>query len=542
MGLTTIANRLTPSVPLQITFGAQPVATGTKITTLIGHMAASPGTGIPYQVYNVVNVGDPVAGPAEVANLAGSGAQIVNMVTAFINANAAIASPRNFPQFRVVLLPYGELHFGPSGEALTAIAGLRSDMIVSCYPSGDVTNKATILAFAEQISGIDRDLQGQFGSFVSLASILPLATQVAFADNSRYLVEHCMPDTNTALVPVLGTVAVSSNIITAVSQAPLSITGTVASGSNIITGVSSTAGIYTGASITGTGIPAGAIVEVVLSTSLQISVNATASGASEALVVTNLPTAGIYPGALLTGTGIPALTVVESVTSSTIVMSNSATAAGAAEAISVQNQISQAPEIIASACAAAMMSSAFPYNPLLGVQIGGLVPPQKPSDRILVDPNGSSEQAIAAGLSPLYTAPGNAVSFIRTVTTYTMNGTVPVTAYFDWQDLVVLNDFREECYLVTQNPPFNNNPGGTKASQAIANLLKDEILRVALDFESQGAFQGVKTNAPLFLVQPSSTSRGRFDFQIPVNVIPGLMVIAGNIEAVSGENFGDFTL
>jgi hypothetical protein len=117
-----------------------------------------------------------------------------------------------------------------------------------------------------------------------------------------------------------------------------------------------------------------------------------------------------------------------------------------------------------------------------------------------------------------------------------------VTAYFDWQDLVVLNDFREDCYLITQNPPFNNNPGGTKASQTIANLLKDEILRQAQDYEDQGAFQGVQTNAPLFLVQPSSTSRGRFDFKIPVNVIPGLMVIAGNIEAVSGANFGDFTL
>ncbi len=52
----------------------------------------------------------------------------------------------------------------------------------------------------------------------------------------------------------------------------------------------------------------------------------------------------------------------------------------------------------------------------------------------------------------------------------------------------------------------------------------------------------MKTLAPQFLVQPSLTSRGRFDFKIPVNVLPGLFVIAGNIQGVSGPSFGDFTL
>jgi hypothetical protein len=56
-------------------------------------------------------------------------------------------------------------------------------------------------------------------------------------------------------------------------------TGTTASASNVITSMSSVTGLNVGALITGTGIPAGTVVTAILSTtSIQISLNATASG------------------------------------------------------------------------------------------------------------------------------------------------------------------------------------------------------------------------------------------------------------------------
>jgi phage tail sheath gpL-like len=123
------------------------------------------------------------------------------------------------------------------------------------------------------------------------------------------------------------------------------------------------------------------------------------------------------------------------------------------------------------------------------------------------------------------------VVFIRTRTTYTTTpANIAVNSYFDWQQIVMLYDFREVVYQIAQNPPFNNNPGGTMASVDVAASFKDEVLREALLFESQGAFQNVKVNAKKFVVQVSST--GRFDFIIPCEVIPGLMVIAGNIQGV----------
>lgn len=470
--LTTISDRLTPSVPIQITYGAQPVATGKKFTTLFGHKAATGDTAQDYFVYTVTNVGDPVAAHTEVDALAGVGSQIGKMAYAFVAANA-LSGAANFPAFRVVLLPFAELHFGPASEAIQAVQLLRSDMFVSCYPASDAVNLLTLKNLAVMISGPDRDLNGQFGSFMTVGSIDASAAALIYAINSLYVEVAYLQDTNTALVNTTGDTQIGAN-------------------ANKLINLASTAGIYPGATISGVGIPAGALVQSVAKSSVVMSVNATAAAAAEALVF--------------------------------------------------QNVVSQAPEIVAAGHAGAQMSSAFPYNPLQGVAIGGLVAPQKNSDRIAVDPNGLSEQCLAAGLSPLTVQPGGVVGFIRTRTTYNLkpDGVTAITAYFDWQDIVALYDFREDCYSISQNPPFNNNPGGTKASQTIAALFKDEVLRQAQSYEDRGCFQGVKTLAPLFLVQPSVTSRGRFDFKIPVNVLPGLYVIAGNIQAVS--DLGNFSL
>lgn len=544
MPLNDIANRLTPSVPMEITFGAQPVATGRKLTTLFGHMASAPGTGTPYQVYTVLNVGDPVAAETEVAALAGVESQISEMAAAFVNANAA-SGGSNFPAFRVVLIPFGVSNFGPNSEAINAVKALRSDMFVSCYPASDSTNAATLLALANLISGIDRDLMGQFGSFMTVGSLDPKATNYHF--NSRTVIVAHLPDANTASVPILASTTSGSPVLTAVTQPALTPTGTTQTGpnANVITSVSSVAGIYPGASITGTGIPANTTVAQIIGNTLIISQGATSANVGELLTITNLPAAGIYPGAVLSGTGIPSGSTVLSVAASTITMNSNASSTNAGEAVGVQNMVSQPSEIVAAAHAARMMASVLPYAPLNGVTIGGLIPPQINSDHIQIDPNGDSEAELNVGNSPLYVQAAGTVGFIRTRTSFVLlaDNVTPATAYIDWQDIVALFDFREDMYGVSQNPPFNNNPGGSKATQALANFFKDELIRVSGIYEDAGAFQNVKQLAPFFVVQPSTTSRGRFDFRVPEDVTPGLMVLAGNIVAISDlSQLASFTL
>lgn len=468
MSLNSIANRLTPSAPTEITFGAQPIATGRKFTTIFGHRAAAGGSGLNYTPYTVVNVGDPTAALAEVDALAGSGSQIGKMAQAFVKANSA-ANRSSFPAFRVVILANADVGFGGADEAIVAVRNLRSDMFVSPYPASDATRRATLLALCSLISGPDRNLQGQFGSFATFGSLEALATAILYAINDRFALVAYFQDTNTALVNTTGDTTAASHTLTALA---------------------SVAGINLGALVTGTGIPANTFVGAIRATEVDL-VNAS----------------GVFVNA---------------------------TSTNAAEALAFQNLVSQEDEIVAAAHAGAMMSSAYPYNPLQNVVVGGLLPPKKTSDIIAFDPAGASESALVAGLSPLSVIPGNLVAFIRTRTTFTtLPGNITVTDYFDWQQIVVLYDFRENLYQISQNPPFNNNPGGTKASAQIAAKFKDEVLRVAGIFEETGAFQDVKALAKYFFVQISTTSKGRFDYRIPVEAIPGLYVIAGNIQAVS---------
>lgn len=464
--LTSIGSRLTPSVPLEITFGAQPTSVGSKKTTIIAHMAAAGSTAIPYSIYDVINVGDEVAAKAEVDALAGADSQAGKMVFAFIKANTAVGRS-NYPAIRVCFLKNADAGFGTSDEAIEALKLIRSDMIVSCYGAGSATPRQKLIDLANFLSGPDRDLTGQYGTFLTLGSIAALATAQAYVINSNKVLVAYLQDTNTALVTK------NSDTTT---------------GSNILTNLANTTGIYVGATVTGTGIPAGALVGTITSTTVE----------------------------LLDSTGAPV----------------NATATAAGVAIGYQNTISQAEEIIAAAHAGAMMSFLAPYVPLQGVTIGGLTPPKKSSDRIVIDPSGSSEACLVAGLSPLYVQPGNSVGFIRTRTTWVLkpDNVTPITDYFDYQQLVVLNDFREDCYLLSQNPPFNNNPGGTKASVQVAALLKDQVINKAYVYEQASMFQNVKENAKLFQIE---ITRGRFDFKVPVDVIPGLYVIAGNIQAVS---------
>lgn len=102
--------------------------------------------------------------------------------------------------------------------------------------------------------------------------------------------------------------------------------GTIANGSNIITGISSTSNISIGAAITGTGITNAIVTDILSPSSIQISVNATASSTNSytfslgqknfsvvntgtttngSNVITGFPVTNLCIGNTITGTGIP---------------------------------------------------------------------------------------------------------------------------------------------------------------------------------------------------------------------------------------------
>lgn len=185
---------------------------------------------------------------------------------------------------------------------------------------------------------------------------------------------------------------------------------------------------------------------------------------------------------------------------------------------------------LAAAEAALLAALPVPFNPADKLTINGVPAPAKISDYISVGAGLESESCLSQGWTPLYVKPNGEVGIVRSVTgRRTTNGVTTVTAYFDVQDYQVLYFWRKTVYARLTQPDFTN----VKASEAVAKNIKAELIRLASLFEDQGMFQSVKQLASQFVVQRSTSDRHRFDVKTPVNVIPGLHVVATNIEATT---------
>lgn len=187
---------------------------------------------------------------------------------------------------------------------------------------------------------------------------------------------------------------------------------------------------------------------------------------------------------------------------------------------------------LAAAAAAVMAGGAIPFNPLDDQTIGGVVPPTNAADQITVGANAESETALNKGWTPLKVKPNGDVAFVRTITSRLSqggDGIVPVTAYYDVQDHQVLFFWRKTVFTRESQPDFKTR----KASLEAAQDLKSELIRLAKAFEDQNMFQAVDQLAKQFIVERSISDRHRFDVLTPVNVIPGLHVIANNVQATT---------
>jgi phage tail sheath gpL-like len=192
---------------------------------------------------------------------------------------------------------------------------------------------------------------------------------------------------------------------------------------------------------------------------------------------------------------------------------------------------------LASAYAAILGGNLIPFNPVNGIVIGNIAAPVNQSDWITVGAGLESEAILGQGWTPLRVLPNGTVAIVRSVTarlTLNGNGVTPVLSYFDVQDFQVLYYFRRTVAARFAQPDFQN----VKASSAAATNTKNVVVQLMSDFEDQNMFQNVAGLAPLVQVQRNATDRSRFDVFIPVNVIPGLDVIATNVQAGTiGDSF-----
>lgn len=191
----------------------------------------------------------------------------------------------------------------------------------------------------------------------------------------------------------------------------------------------------------------------------------------------------------------------------------------------------------AAACAAVQAANTFPFNPLDDVVVGGLTGPADLADYFMIGAGLDSETVLDQGWTPLKVKPNGEVAFVRTVTTrVTIDGSVDATAYYDVQDFQVLYFWRKTLFTRWSQPDLKQ----AKASVDTAKLILSEALRMAHVFQDSNAFQAVDQLAKQFRVERSSSDRHRFDVLTPVNVIPGLHVIATQIQA--GVQFDTLSL
>lgn len=187
---------------------------------------------------------------------------------------------------------------------------------------------------------------------------------------------------------------------------------------------------------------------------------------------------------------------------------------------------------LAAACAAKIASNAVPFNPLDDVTISQVPAPASESEWITVGFGLESESCLNQGWTPLRVKPNGEVAFVRTVTGRLSpdgTGSPLVTAYYDVQDFQVLYFWRKTLYTRFSQPDMKQR----KASADAAKEIKSEAIRLASLFEDQQMFQAVSQLAKKFQVERSLSDRHRFDVKTPVNVIPGLHVIATNVEATT---------
>lgn len=191
---------------------------------------------------------------------------------------------------------------------------------------------------------------------------------------------------------------------------------------------------------------------------------------------------------------------------------------------------------MAAVAGARMAGTTVPFNPQDSTVLGNVAAPAQTSDWITVGLGLESETALQKGWSPWKVKPNGDVAFVRTVTARITNNGVPTKAYIDVQDFQVLYYWRKTQFARVQQPDFQNR----KASKQKLQDYRAELIRLAGVFEDQNMFQNVALLAPQFQAARSTTDRSRFDSKTPVNVIPGLHVLANNTAA--GTQFDTVTL
>lgn len=466
-----------PGTKTQVAIVSTSLTNAQNTHVIIAHMAASGSTAQPYVPYTLTNFGNPVTAATECTTQFGSGSEISTMVvSAILAVLQSNLQSILYPPIVIIPLPHADTS-ATLDATLEGLLTLSAPFISCCYPGSDATALTAITDYVNAISGNDRGMYGQFGSFAFLAMInsIGTATPIATGVASQNILFPWNVDTGSQ----------GSLVLQDITYKALA----AGTGGNAITVAYVTGGT------------AGSEVVTVIGNAISISMATGSSTAQQILNAINASTpAKALISASITGTASSAQTAV-SATNLT---------GGGVPAKSTQQ--------MAAATCAICAANGLPFMPLTDVVVGGLATQASMADWTTPGDSGSESLALNAGLIPLMSNTNGTVSLSRTVTSSVRVTGTPDADYFDLQDWQVLYYLRLQSYNLSQQQQYKIN----KASDAVAKALMSDILGVCKEMQDDlNMLQFVEQLASQFVYQRSAVNRAAFIYTIPVNVIPG---------------------
>jgi phage tail sheath gpL-like len=180
---------------------------------------------------------------------------------------------------------------------------------------------------------------------------------------------------------------------------------------------------------------------------------------------------------------------------------------------------SNTPAQVASAVAAVCASLGVPYLPVNGVTVGGIAAPSVAGDYHTPGDAGTVALGLAAGLTPLIVTPSGTVQLKRAVTTARDVASAANVAYYDLQDWQVLYYLRKNCYVAASQPRYRQ----AKATDQVLANLRSEIIQLCKAMEGLQMLEYVDKFMAMITVQRVPSNRNAAVYNVPVNVVPGLM-------------------
>lgn len=164
-----------PSVKVNVETSIAGLVVADNTLVIIGRMGTAAGSVAAGTLVGIDNFGDPVAAATEClakfgSNASSAAAEVTEMVVAAINGVLfSNLSPQAFPVLKVLVLANAATS-ASLATVLPNYLAVPMPFIVSCFPASDTVAMTALRNQVTAITGSDRGINGQFGSFAFMAT------------------------------------------------------------------------------------------------------------------------------------------------------------------------------------------------------------------------------------------------------------------------------------------------------------------------------------------------------------------------------------